>query len=121
VVELVKKYRMESRVLFSSFLPLNLQKAGMLLPETPRALLTIPGKLGSFGRSFGWRGNYDALNPHFTDTNADLVNRVHATGKRVNTWTVIAETDIKRMIDLEVDGIITGDPALTLRLLGRTR
>lgn len=121
VVDLIIKYRMENRILFSSFLPLNLQKAGRFLPDTPRALLTIPGRLGSMRRSFGWRGNYDALNPHFTDTDADLVNRVHASGKRVNVWTVIAETDIQRMIDLKVDGIITGDPALTLRLLGRTR
>jgi glycerophosphoryl diester phosphodiesterase len=119
VVELVKKYGMENRVLFSSFFPPDLQRAGALLPGTPRALLTIPGRLGYWGRAIGWRGNYDALNPHFTDLNAGLVNSVHAARKRVNVWTVTAESDIKKMIGLDVDGIITGDPALTLRLLGK--
>jgi glycerophosphoryl diester phosphodiesterase len=120
VVELVKKHGMEDRILFSSFFPPNLSIAGRLLPETPRALLTIPGLLGFWGRSFGWRGDFDALNPHFTDVNSGLVDRVQAVGKRVNAWTVTAEADIKRMIGLGMDGIITGDPALTLRLLGRT-
>ncbi len=121
VVELVKKYGMEKRVLFSSFFPWNLHKTAKLLPETPRALLTMRGLKGSWGRSFGWQGDYAALNPYMTDINAGLVYRVHAAGKRVNAWTVTIETDIKRMIGLGVDGIITGDPALTLKLLGRTR
>jgi glycerophosphoryl diester phosphodiesterase len=121
VAELVKKHGMENQILFSSFFPPNLKMVGAHLPGTPRALLTIPGLLGYWGRSFGWRRNYDGLNPHFTDLDAGLVNRVHATGKRVNAWTVTNEIDIKRMIELGVDGIITGDPALTLHMLGRNK
>ncbi len=121
VVELVKKHAVENRVIFSSFFPWNLQTAGKLLPDTPRALLTMRGWKGLLGRSFIWRGNYDALNPYMTDVTAELVNRVHAARKRVNAWTVTVEADIKRIIGLGVDGIITGDPALTLRLLGRSK
>jgi glycerophosphoryl diester phosphodiesterase len=119
VAELVKKHGLQSRVLFSSFFTRNLQKARLLLPEVPRGLLTLRGLMGFWGRIFGWRGDYVALHPYMTDVNADLVNRIHAAGKRVNAWTVTAETDFKRMIDLGVDGIITGDLALALRLLGR--
>lgn len=119
VVELVKNHGMENRVLFSSFFPWNLQKAGTLLPDTPCALLTMRGWKGFLGRSFGWRGGCAALNPFMTDVNAGLVFRVHTAGKRINAWTVTAEDDIKRMIGLGVDGIITGDPALTFHLLGR--
>ena len=119
VVDLVKKHRMERRVLFSSFFPWNLKLAGRLLPGTPRALLTMRGWKGSWGRSFGWQGDVDALNPFMTDINFRLLKRLHAAGKRVNAWTVTLEPDIKRMIGLGVDGIITGNPALTLHLLGR--
>ncbi len=119
VVELVKNHGMENRVLFSSFFPWNLQKAGTLLPETPCGLLTMRGWKGYLGRSFGWRGSCSALNPFMTDVDAGLVFRVHAARKRVYAWTVTVEEDIKRVIGLGVDGIITGDPALTLRLLGR--
>jgi glycerophosphoryl diester phosphodiesterase len=119
VVELVKKHGLQSRVLFSSFFARNLQKARLLLPEVPRGLLTFPGLIGFWGRTFGWHGDYAALHPYMTDVNTDLVNRIHAAGKRVNAWTVTTEADIKRMIGLGVDGIITADLALALCLLGR--
>jgi glycerophosphoryl diester phosphodiesterase len=119
VVELVKKHGLQKWVLFSSFFARNLQKARLLIPEVPRGLLTLPGLMGLWGRTLGWRGDYSALNPYLTDINNRLVDRVHAAGKRVNAWTVSSEADVKRMISLGVDGIITDDPALALRLLGR--
>jgi glycerophosphoryl diester phosphodiesterase len=119
VVELVKRHGLESRVLFSSFFARNLRKARLLLPQIPRGLLTLSSLLGYWGRTFVWRGDYAALNPYLTDVNAGLVFRVHAAGKRLNVWTVNTEADIKCMVGLGVDGIITDDPALALRLLGR--
>jgi glycerophosphoryl diester phosphodiesterase len=119
VAELVKKHGMQNRVFFSSFFARNLQKIRLLLPEVPRGLLTLPGLLGFWGRTFGWRADFAALNPYMSDVNDRLVYRVHRAGKRVNVWTVTTETDIKRMIGLGVDGIITDDPALALSLLGR--
>jgi glycerophosphoryl diester phosphodiesterase len=119
VAELVRKHAMQNRVLFSSFLARNLRKTRLLLPEVPRGLLCIPGVLGLWGRTFAWRGGYFALHPHLNDSNPRLIDRVHAAGKRVYVWTVNAEEDMKRMIDLGVDAIITDNPALTLHLLGR--
>ncbi len=119
VVEIVKKHRMEKKVLFSSFFPRNLHSAMKLLPEVPCALLTFFGMVGWWGRTFGWRKDYYALHPYLTDTYVGLVERVHAAGKRLQVWTVNIENDVKRMIGLGVDGIITDDPALVLRVLGR--
>ncbi|OIO87914.1 MAG: hypothetical protein AUK02_04485 [Anaerolineae bacterium CG2_30_58_95] len=122
VVELVKKHGLEKRILFSSFFPHTLARAARLLPETPRGLLTMRGWMGWLGRTFGFRNNvYQALHPLLIDANAGLVNRVHAAGKRVHVWTVNAETDLKRMFSYGVDAIITDDPALALRLLGRAK
>ena len=121
VTQIVKNHGMQERVLFSSFFAWNLKKARLLLPEVSRGLLTIPGVIGFWGRTFGWHGDYAALHPHVTDVNTDLVNRIHTAGKRVNAWTVTTEKDIRRMIGLGVDGIITNDPALALRLLGRSK
>jgi glycerophosphoryl diester phosphodiesterase len=120
VVELVKKHGLQGRVLFSSFLVRNLRKAATLLPEVPRGLLTLSGLLGLWGRNFGWRGDYYALHPFLRDAKPGLVDRVHAAGKRVNVWTVNTEDDLKHMVGLGVDGIITDDPALALNVLGRS-
>jgi len=122
VVELVRKHAMQERILFSSFFAGNLRRAHRLLPEVPCGLLTIPGWIGFWGRSFSWRGaGYAALHPHFRDLDAGLVERVHAAGKKVNVWTVVTEADIRGVIGLGVDGIITADLPLALHLLGRDK
>jgi glycerophosphoryl diester phosphodiesterase len=121
VVDLVKKHGVQSRVLFSSFFAQNLHKARQLLPDVPSGLLTFPGRLGWWGRAFGWRGDYTAMHPNYRDVNLELVARVHAAGKKVNTWTVTTKADINKMYELGVDGIITGNLELTLRLLGRIK
>jgi glycerophosphoryl diester phosphodiesterase len=119
VVELVKKHGLQNRMLFSSFFAQNLKGTRSLLPQVPCGLLCMRGTLGSWGRTFTWRGNYFALHPYLTDVDPGLVHRVQAAGKRVHVWTVNPEEDLKRMIGLGVDGIITDDPVLALHLLGR--
>ena len=121
VVEMVRRHGLQERMLFSSFYPRNLRKARVLMPEVPLGLLTMKNWLGLWGRNFGWRGDYFALHPHFTNVDSGLVNRVHAGGKRIQVWTVNAEADIKRMIGMGVNAIFTDDPKLALRLLGRSQ
>jgi glycerophosphoryl diester phosphodiesterase len=120
VIDLVKKHALKNQLLFSSFYARNLQKTRSLLPEVPRGLLCKRGILGSWARTFTWCGDLFALHPHLEDVDARLVYRVQAAGKRVYVWTVNQEEDLKRMIDLSVDAIITDDPELALRLLGRS-
>ena len=121
VVDMVKKHGLQNKMLFSSFFARNLQITRSLLPEVPRGLLCLRGRLGLWGRTFGWRVNYFALHPYLTDVTPGLVSRVHAAGKRLNAWTVNPEEQLKRMIGFGVDAIITDDPVLALRLLGRSR
>ena len=120
VIDLVKKHGIKNQLLFSSFYARNLQIARLLMPEVPRGLLCKRGIRGSWGRTFTWRGDYFALHPHRDDVDPRLVFRVQAAGKRVHVWTVNQEEDLKSMIDLGVDAIITDDPELALRLLGRS-
>jgi len=121
VVDLVKKHGLQNRMLFSSFFARNLEMTRLLLPEVPRGLLCMRGILGSWGRTFTWRGDYFALHPYLNEVDPGLVYRVQAAGKRVHVWTVNPEEELKRMIGLGVDAIITDDPVLALSLLGRGR
>jgi glycerophosphoryl diester phosphodiesterase len=119
VVDLVKQHGMGNQVLFSSFIPKNLRKAHSLMPDVPCGLLSLPGLMGLWSRSIGYLGDYETLNPFFTDINSKLVTRVHSAGKQINAWTVNAVADLNRIIGLSVDGIISDDPMLVLQLLGR--
>ncbi len=116
VVGLVTAFHLEESVLLSSFNPLNRGRARRLNPSIPFGLLTAPGNAlmnGALGRFFG----YEALHPYYKDVTARLVNRVHATGKKVNTWTVDDPDMLRRMRACRVDGVICNDPAAARAVL----
>jgi glycerophosphoryl diester phosphodiesterase len=117
---LVERHGLGQRVLFSSFLPLNLGRARRLLPEVPCGLLTLPGLPGWLGRRFGYLNRaYAALHPNLADTDEGLVRDVHRRGRRVYVWTVNDPQEMLRLQALGVDGIITDDPPLACQTLGR--
>ena len=58
------------------------------------------------------------LSPHHTITDETLVNKCHEMGMKIVPWTVDQPEDIKRMIDLKVDAIISNYPD---RVLMQTR
>ena len=55
--------------------------------------------------------------PYFQDINTTELDEAHRQGLIVNAWTVNEPSDIHRMIDLGVDGIITDYPARVQRCL----
>lgn len=119
VCEAVRRHKMQKNIIFSSFLPWNLKKTARILPEVPRGLITIKGRLGMWGRSFGFHfGNYDALHPYLGDVTAQQVQRVHRLKRRIIVWTVNREEDMRRLFSWGVDGIMTDDPQLALRVRG---
>lgn len=46
-----------------------------------------------------------------------IVSKIHNEGKQIYAWTVNTEENIKKMIELNVDNIITDDPALAKKLI----
>jgi glycerophosphoryl diester phosphodiesterase len=117
VVELVKAYKVEDRVIFSSFLARNLRLTRKLLPEVPCGLLVYSGWLGLFPRWFGWKKRFQALHPYLADVNPELVQSVHSSGKRIHVWTVNGKGELIRMLAYNVDGIFTDDPGMLRRLM----
>jgi glycerophosphoryl diester phosphodiesterase len=118
VCALVQKHNLQKKILFSSFFAFNLRRAAHLLPEVPRGLLALKGWKGMWARSFGFMfGEYQALHPHIMDVNAPQVARVHKLGRRIHVWTANAESDLLRLKNWGVDGIITDDPLTAVRIL----
>jgi glycerophosphoryl diester phosphodiesterase len=50
---------------------------------------------------------FAALHPFVLGVTAELVDRAHAAGLAINTWTVNNPGDMRAMVDLDVDVIIT--------------
>ena len=119
VCMLVKRFGLQKRVLFSSFLASNLSKSRSYLPEVPTGLLALGGFLGMWARSFGFAfGSYNALHPNLKDATQQQIYYVHRLNKRAHVWTVNDEADMRRLFKWGVDGIFTDDPQLAVRVRG---
>jgi len=57
------------------------------------------------------------MNHRLIDT--DVMSAARAAGIRVSAWTVNEESDIRRMVDLGVDILMSDRPDLAKRLMGR--
>ena len=112
---LVEKFGMEERVLYSSFNHYSLARMHSVAPHMKCGILysNKPYKPWDYAGSFGCA----AIHPHFGSVNSPgYMEECHRVGIACNVWTVNTAQDIKAMLDLQVDGIITNYPALALRL-----
>jgi len=121
VVDLIAKNGLADRVMVSSFNPLGLRKVKRAAPHIVCGLLTRPGLKFTLRRLLlaPLIPGLDARHPHFSMIDANIVRKVHARGQKVNTWTVNEEADMRRMIDVGADAIITSRPDVLKRMLNR--
>ncbi|NJD59067.1 MAG: hypothetical protein FIA98_06680, partial [Anaerolineae bacterium] len=118
VVELVKKFNLDERVMFSSFNMIALIRARRALPKIPLGLLTF---LGFADASVRFQmihfGPLLALHPNHEDISLDIVAMLHRAKSRVHAYTVTDPNRMRKLFDLGVDGIFTPDPLLAQRVL----
>ena len=117
VIDLVINRNMINSVIFSSFLPTNIYKVRKRLPNIPAALITLKGLVGKLEISSLLR----FLSPHFIHPDYQLIDerfiqREHSHHRRVNIWTVDKSAELRRYFKADIDGIITNDPALALKI-----
>jgi glycerophosphoryl diester phosphodiesterase len=62
-----------------------------------------------------------AVHPHFLTIDEAFVSQCHEWGMAVNVWTVNKEADIRSMLALGVDTIISDDPGLGLSILNESK
>ena len=118
VCALIREFHLEERVIFSSFLPLNLSRARKILPEVPCAILAMPGLKGWLARS-AWleRTAPEAVNPYYSDATAAYLRRQTKKGRKTNVWTVNDPRELARLAKDGASGLITDDPPAALLVL----
>ena len=118
ICDLVIQYDLQEHIIFSSFHPLNLIRAKRRLPQVPVAILTQPGPAGRMLR--GALGRLVAprfIHPHYSDVTEAALAQEHQHGRRVNAWTVDRPEDIRRLVSMGIDGIITDDTRLARQVM----
>jgi glycerophosphoryl diester phosphodiesterase len=104
-----------SQLLIQSFIPANLDVARRRLPRVPTSLLTLTSTLAvvDAGRSYDW------LSPQWPLSDDGFVRAAHRAGHPVAPYTLNERADIRAAGRARVDAVITDDPLLAARVLGR--
>ena len=111
VVGLVSAHGSGALTLISSFNPFSLRRAKRLAPSIPVGLLYASDLALPLRRA--WLAPFvrpEARHPEHTMVDARYLAWARDRGKLVNTWTVDERTEMRRLIRLGVDGIITNQP-----------
>lgn len=114
LISLLVQCRATQRVLVSSFHHPTIRALAGLRPRVSTGLLPrrhLRDPVGALRRA-GAR----ALVLHYTAVNARLTEEVQRAGLAVWVWTVNRERDLRRMLALGVDAVITDFPEKLLRL-----
>ncbi len=112
VIELVKKYYLEDRVILSSNKYSILEEIKNVDDEVSTAYIMslAYGDISKLDKA-------DNFSIEASSINKDLVKKLHNDGKEVFAWTVNARDSINKMLDLNVDNIITDDVDYAKKLL----
>jgi glycerophosphoryl diester phosphodiesterase len=116
-LEAVERRGLLERTLFSSFHDGVLARLRELSPRSRIAFLVSPRDASrplERARAVG----AEALNPWRGLARADLVESAHAVGLAVNVFTVDEIDDMRRLLELGVDGLFTNHPARLRQLIG---
>lgn len=121
VIGQIERRGLSDRVLISSFNPFSLRRAGRIAPHIPLGLLYAPDLPLPLRRAWlAPLAPHQARHPHYSMVDARYMAWARRSGYRVNVWTVDEPDEMRRLIALGVDGIITDVPDVLRRLLEET-
>lgn len=118
LVDAIQRHALLGRCIVSSFNPVLLWRLGRMDRRVPLGLLYAPDLPPGLNR--GWPRHLlrlAALHPYHEQVSSRLVQRTRARGQQVNTWTVNEPAQMRRLIGLGVDAIITDRPDVLSGLL----
>lgn len=111
-VDLIEKYHLEERVVLSSSkysILENIKNINNRI-QTAYIMSIAYGDLLKLDKA-------DNFSIESSMINSSLVKKIHNDGKEIYAWTVDSKDNINKMLDLNVDNIITDDVELTYKLL----
>ena len=110
VLDKVREYKLEKRVILQSFDFRTLVAMRKLAPEIRLSALTETDTRG-FPAIVNEAGHAEIVSPYYKLVTPEKVAEAHAANIQVVPWTVNNPADWDRLIECKVDAIISDDPA----------
>ncbi len=118
MVAVIKSHEIENRVLIQSFDVRPLHYLRKNYPEFKVSYLISKNNKNTLPQNLDKLGFIpDVLSPEYDMVTPELVKESRSLNMSIIPWTIDHEADLRRFIDLEVDGIITNYPDVLLNLL----
>lgn len=114
-IELIRRFSLEDRIIFSSFNWLSVIKMKRLCPEIPAGLLISSPSIKNIGYEIHDLG-LQAYHPDYALLSDESVRECHENGTEINVWTVNDEEKMNKCRDWNIDGLITNNPDLAIKL-----
>ncbi len=105
------------QVVVSSFSAPTLDAVRSADPRLAVGWLLRPGTDAAASVPLALDRGYQALHPFVSDTGPPLVETAQRAGLALSVWTVNAAEDLRAMVELGVDALITDRPAAALALV----
>lgn len=112
-LEMVRKYGLTDRVLFSSFLHSSITILRKLAPEIKCGALVENDGLGNPGY-YCEKMNFQCFHPGWMCLPKEDVDSCKSHGIELNVWTVNDMDVLERLVEWEVDGLISNFPAVCM-------
>lgn len=114
IIDLVSKYNLDDRVIYSSFNHYSLMKIKKINSDAKIGLLYVAGLYEPW--QYAQRLGADALHPLYLSLNDEIVSKCTERDIIVNTYTVDDEVSMVKLFNLGIDGIITNKPDIAINI-----
>jgi glycerophosphoryl diester phosphodiesterase len=114
VVDIIRAENFENECMVTSFDRKTVEDVENIAPELMTGLIFDEDYQGNV-----FEGNWDALCCDRQILDEDLINKAKQSGKKIFVWTVNDPKEMKKLIDLQVDGLITDVPDILKDILGK--
>ncbi len=114
LVEIIENFNMASRVIVCGTLHsslLKIKKLNNSITIASSYAMASPETLED-----AYLLGFDVYNPCYLNLKREIVNQAHKLGMKVTTWIVDNPTDMKKVLNMRVDGLITDYPHIAKKV-----
>ena len=119
VYKLIKEYKLEKKVIISSFNHFSVLRMKKIAPKLKCGFLSEDWIIdaGAYTASHG----IECFHPRFNNLIPEVVEELKKNNIEINTWTVNREEDIKDLIDKGIDILIGNYPDLVKKIINENK
>lgn len=118
-VRLINEYKLNDRIIFSSFNHYSVKRCLELCPEIPCGFLEESRIIGFC--EYAKKHGMTFVHPEYHMITESFIKEALSNGVRINAWTVNTEEDMNRLIKNDINAVITNHPDICRKILEKQK